>query len=80
VTNVTAQELADAIEYHRQRYTDGDPEVTDEEYDNLVEMLKGLAPQHPVLSKVGAPIDRFDAPCSTRRSWARSKAPVNSVS
>lgn len=62
MTDTDIKALAGAIDYHRQRYTLGDPEIDDAEYDNMVEQLKIAAPGHPSLSKIGSPIDRFDQP------------------
>ena len=62
MTEMESAALVDAISYHRARYTAGEPEISDEEFDNLVETLRAEAPGHPALSAVGAPLDRFDSP------------------
>ena len=55
ITN-RALELARLIAYHNDRYwRDGQPEISDEEYDALIRELKTLDPEHPLLSSVEAP-------------------------
>ena len=49
-----AEELARQVAHHDQRYwQDQAPEIPDAEYDGLVERLRRLAPDHPVLQRVG---------------------------
>jgi DNA ligase (NAD+) len=50
---VEEEELADQILYHKKRYYDGEPVISDVEYDNLEEQLRKLNPNHPVLFVVG---------------------------
>jgi DNA ligase (NAD+) len=50
------EELACLIEKHDALYwTQGRPQVTDDEYDALVRELRDINPEHPVLQKVNAP-------------------------
>lgn len=53
--SLTLEELAALIEYHNKKYwQEGEPEISDEEYDSLVRQLEKLAPEHPLLSAVHA--------------------------
>jgi DNA ligase (NAD+) len=47
--------LANKILYHKRKYYDGEPEITDEAYDKLEENLRNLDPKNPVLFIVGSP-------------------------
>jgi len=49
--------LAEDIKRHRKLYYDGNPEISDMEFDGLVNSLKELSPDHPVLKEVGAPVE-----------------------
>ncbi|MEL7371467.1 MAG: hypothetical protein AAFN74_21270, partial [Myxococcota bacterium] len=57
----TIETLADQIRAHRQRYYNGEPEISDAEFDALEDKLRTLSPEHPVLAEVGAPVDDVDA-------------------
>lgn len=59
-----AEKLAETIAYHNARYWDeAAPEISDYDYDKLVEALRALAPEHPVLSAMGPSAStRFGAP------------------
>ena len=47
-------ELAELVTHHNKRYWDlHDPEISDYDYDRLVNALKAAAPDHPVLSRMG---------------------------
>lgn len=46
--------LASEIMRHKQLYYAGKPELADVDYDKLEDELRGLAPEHPVLSIVGS--------------------------
>lgn len=48
--------LVKTIRYHRDLYYNGDPEITDEEFDAYVDELRAIDPKHPVLSEIGAPV------------------------
>lgn len=57
LNNLTAEQLAALIEYHNRKYwAEGEPEISDDEYDNLVRALTALEPDHPLLVQVQAPI------------------------
>ena len=43
------QDLADKILYHKKKYYDGEPEISDDEYDALESELVDLNPNNPVL-------------------------------
>ncbi|MCK5342746.1 MAG: NAD-dependent DNA ligase LigA, partial [Candidatus Heimdallarchaeota archaeon] len=47
--------LANKILYHKRKYYDGEPEISDEAYDSLEEKLRKLDPVNPVLFIVGTP-------------------------
>jgi DNA ligase (NAD+) len=53
VTEITF--LANKILYHKRKYYDGEPEISDEAYDKLEDKLRQLDPNHPVLFIVGSP-------------------------
>ena len=53
----TVSQLAELILKHKRLYYRGVPEISDQDYDVLEEQLKKLAPDHPVLMMVGAPVD-----------------------
>lgn len=52
------EELAREIRRHQQLYYNGEPEITDEEFDALWDELARLDPSHPLLAGIGA--DRSD--------------------
>ena len=47
------QELAQIISYHQQRYYNGEPEISDAQFDVLWDMLRAVAPNHRLLQQVG---------------------------
>jgi len=47
--------LAEQILYHKKKYYDGEPEISDEAYDALENRLRELNPDNPVLFIVGTP-------------------------
>ena len=47
--------LAQSILYHKRKYYDGEPEISDAEYDALEDRLRQLDPRNPVLFIVGTP-------------------------
>ncbi len=50
---LTEQQLASQIRIHRDKYwIDNDPELTDSEYDLLIEELRSLNPNHKLLTEV----------------------------
>lgn len=54
---LTAEQLASQIEYHNRKYwEEAEPEISDEDYDLLVRRLTELAPDHPILQAVNAPV------------------------
>jgi len=51
----TISDLANKIRYHNERYfTDNEPEISDVEFDELVNEMKEREPEHEVLSEIGA--------------------------
>jgi DNA ligase (NAD+) len=47
--------LANKILYHKRKYYDGEPEISDEAYDKLEDNLRKLDPNNPVLFIIGSP-------------------------
>jgi DNA ligase (NAD+) len=45
-------ELSELIKYHRDRYWAGEPEISDHEYDQLIETLKAIDPNNSLLSDI----------------------------
>lgn len=54
--NLPASELEALIRHHRTLYYDGKPEISDAEFDALVDRLQDICPDSEVLVQVGAPI------------------------
>ena len=49
-------ELAELLEYHNRRYWDlNDPEISDARYDEIMEALKKLDPDHPLVNRIYTP-------------------------
>ena len=49
--------VASLVELHNRKYwVDGEPEISDVDYDLLVRRLEQLNPSHPLLSQVNAPL------------------------
>jgi DNA ligase (NAD+) len=55
-TQKAIERLAEQIRHHRDRYYNDEPEISDAEFDALEDRLRALAPDHPVLAEVGAPV------------------------
>lgn len=56
-TLLSIGELAALIEYHNRKYwADGEPEISDDEYDRIVRALTEKDPAHPLLAQIQAPI------------------------
>lgn len=54
---LSVEQLAAQIEYHNRKYwEEAEPEISDDEYDLLVRRLTELAPDHPLLQTVHAPV------------------------
>ncbi|TET75127.1 MAG: hypothetical protein E3J43_08800, partial [Candidatus Heimdallarchaeota archaeon] len=49
------KKLENLILYHKRKYYDDDPEISDAEYDSLEDRLKDIDPDNPVLFIVGTP-------------------------
>ncbi len=49
--------VASLVELHNRKYwVDGEPEISDSDYDLLLRRLESLNPAHPLLSEVNAPL------------------------
>jgi DNA ligase (NAD+) len=57
------QKLAAEIKKHKELYYAGNPEVSDQAYDEMESELRGVAPSHPVLLSVGV---EGDVPASSK--------------
>ena len=54
VTEMSVEELEEAVRYHNAKYwIDNDPEISDPDFDKLVEALRAAAPDSPVLDAIG---------------------------
>ncbi len=54
-TTLDAGQLAELISYHDQLYWQSNaPEISDYEYDKLVEALRKLVPDHPLVTRINA--------------------------
>jgi len=50
---LTREKLIQQIEYHDKKYwQDNSPEISDEKYDELIESLRLIDPDHPLINKV----------------------------
>ena len=54
----TIERLESTIRFYRHLYYNKDPRITDQEFDALIEALRQVSPESPVLSEVGSPIDK----------------------
>lgn len=53
----SAETLAGLVEYHNRKYwAEGEPEISDDDYDRLVRALTEKDPKNPLLTQVQAPI------------------------
>ena len=52
---MSVQELASEIELHNRLYNEGNPIISDPLYDRLVEQLRSLSPNHPILNQLTSP-------------------------
>ena len=53
--NLNAAQLAELISYHDKLYWENNaPEISDQEYDQLVEALRKLDPEHILVTRVNA--------------------------
>jgi DNA ligase (NAD+) len=75
-----ADELAEQIRYHRDRYyRDDEPEISDAEFDALVRELQELAELHPALDTSDSPLEEIGAPPSATFSPVRHVVPMLSL-
>ncbi len=55
--SLSVEELSGLIEYHNRKYwAEGEPEISDDEYDFIVRALTAKDPTHPILALVSAPV------------------------
>ena len=53
--NLNAAQLAELISYHDKLYWENNsPEISDQEYDQLIEALRKLDPEHFLVNRVNA--------------------------
>lgn len=75
-----AAELRELIEYHNQRYfVDDEPEITDAEFDALVQELTDLERRHPELVSGGSPTQSVGGAPSPLFSEVRHRTPMMSL-
>ena len=75
-----ADELADQIRYHRERYyRDDEPEISDAEFDELVRELSALADEYPELDRGDTPLTEVGAPPSATFAPVRHIVPMLSL-
>ncbi|MCP3968458.1 MAG: hypothetical protein GY750_18970 [Lentisphaerae bacterium] len=56
IAALNEKQLIELIEYHNQRYwDDGEPEISDERYDELIRALQAVNPEHHLVTAVLAP-------------------------
>jgi len=73
-------ELRRQIAYHNYRYyTLDDPEISDAEYDRLMEELRALEAEHPELASPESPTLRVGAPPSGKFAKVRHAVPMLSL-
>lgn len=57
VEDLKEQQLAELIEHHNRQYWEkGEPEISDDRYDELLRALRKINPEHSLLELVGAPM------------------------
>src|SRR3954454_16350606 len=75
-----ADELANQIRYHRDRYyRDDEPEISDAEFDDLVRELAALSEQYPQLEQGDSPLAEVGAPPSATFAPVRHVVPMLSL-
>ncbi len=69
LTPLDADELSRLVAHHNHRYWDlAAPEITDYDFDRLVNRLREVAPGHPVLDALGSTSARFGRPVKHREA------------
>lgn len=63
----SVEQLEAEIRRHRDLYYNRQPEITDAEFDALVDELREIAPSSEVLAEVGAPVDTAAVGLPTKR-------------
>ena len=75
-----AAELRELIEYHNQRYyVEDEPEITDAEFDALVDELAALERAHPELVAAGSPTQHVGGAASPLFTEVRHITPMMSL-
>ncbi len=76
-----AQELRETLDYHSQRYyVLDDPEIGDDEYDRLLDELRGIEARHPQLLTPDSPTQRVGGEPVSRLEKVRHLEPMLSLS
>ncbi|QSH41242.1 helix-hairpin-helix domain-containing protein [Lentisphaerota bacterium ZTH] len=56
IAELNEKQLVELIKYHNQRYwSEGEPEISDERYDELIRALQAINPDHQLVTAVLAP-------------------------
>jgi DNA ligase (NAD+) len=74
-------ELAALLAKYKDAYYNGEPLVSDAAYDQLEDELRALAPEHPLLASVGAPVPSKPSASAAVTEWekAQHKIPMGSL-
>ena len=72
-------ELAVLLQKYKDAYYNQQPLVSDAAYDALEEELRSLAPEHPILSSIGAPVPSESGGAVTAWEKARHAIPMGSL-
>ncbi|MCH2129982.1 MAG: NAD-dependent DNA ligase LigA [Pirellulaceae bacterium] len=72
-------QLEEEVRHHRLLYYNEQPEISDEEFDTLVEELQEIAPNSPVLAEVGAPVSLDETPSGAKLPTKSHRIPMGSL-
>ena len=74
------EELRQQIDYHNRRYyVDAEPEISDREFDRLLEELKTLEDQHPEFASADSPTQRVGGKPIEGFATVRHREPMLSI-
>ena len=64
---------AQAVKYHRDKYYNDEPEITDYEFDLLFDRLKILNPKHKLIKETGSEVNSAWEKANGARAWPMCK-------